>query len=594
MTYNMTDPHSFARPDEAIVKDLDLDIIIDFKTKTISGKASYKIENKTGTDTIIFDTRDMEIDKVTEGADETISEFEMGPETPFLGKSLKIRIEADTKYIHIYYKTRPDAAALQWLEPAQTAGGVYPFLFTQSEAILARTWVPCQDSPGIRFTYSATVSVDKELMAVMSASNPEEKSEDGVYEFHMDQPIPSYLLALTVGDIAFKSLGERTGVYAEPVTLEKAAYEFADMEKMLDAAEALYGPYSWERYDVIVLPPSFPFGGMENPRLTFATPTILSGDRSLVSLIAHELAHSWSGNLVTNGTWNDFWLNEGFTVYFERRIMEALEGKDYADMLEVLGYQDLKRNVTEIGPTSDDTKLKLHLEGRDPDDGMTQIAYEKGYSFLRLVEENVGRAKFDSFVKKYFSTFAFQSMTTEKFLDYFEDQLIHHDQNLENAINIRSWVYEPGIPANCLVITSTRFEKVDATLAIWNSGTPAKDLDTKKWSSHEWLQFIRHLPADMTIVQMTELDTAFGFTDSGNCEILAVWFEHVIKHQYNHGYASLEKFMVTVGRRKFIVPLYKLLILTPEGKKMAQDIYKKARPNYHAVATSTIDGLVKN
>lgn len=589
----MTDPHSFAKTDEAIVKDLDLDIKVDFESKTISGKASYKIENKTGTDTIILDTRDMDIEKVTEGVDETMSEFEMGPETPFLGKALKIRIEPDTKYIHIYYKTRPEAAALQWLEPTQTAGGVHPFLFTQSEAILARTWVPCQDGPGVRFTYSATVTVDKELMAVMSASNPEEKSEDGVYEFQMDQPIPSYLLALTVGDIEFKSLGERTGVYAEPITIEKAAYEFADMEKMLDAAEALYGPYSWERYDVIVLPPSFPFGGMENPRLTFATPTILSGDRSLVSLIAHELAHSWSGNLVTNGTWNDFWLNEGFTVYFERRIMEALEGKDYADMLEVLGYQDLLRNVNDLGPTSSDTKLKLNLEGRDPDDGMTQIAYEKGYSFLRLVEENVGRPKFDSFVKKYFSTFAFQSMTTEKFLDYFEAQLIHHDKNLENALNIHAWVYEPGIPANCLVITSARFQKVNSTLASWNSGTPAKDLDTKKWSSHEWLQFIRHLPENMTLAQMTELDAAFGFTDSGNCEILAAWFEHVIKHQYSHGYVSLEKFMITVGRRKFIVPLYKLLILTPEGKKMAQDIYKKARPNYHTVATSTIDGLVK-
>ncbi len=593
MNYNMTDPHSFANSNDVVVKDLDLDISVDFKTKTISGKASYKIENKTETDVIILDTRDMDIEKVTEGMDETVSVFEMGPEIPFLGKSLKIRISPVAKYIHIYYKTRPEASALQWLEPTQTAGGVHPFLFTQSEAILARTWVPCQDSPGIRFTYSATVQVPVELMAVMSASNPVEKSEDGIYHFHMDEAIPSYLMALSVGDIEFKALESRTGVYAEPVTLAKAAYEFADMEKMLDAAEALYGPYRWEQYDVIVLPPSFPFGGMENPRLTFATPTILSGDRSLVSLIAHELAHSWSGNLVTNATWNDFWLNEGFTVYFERRIMEALEGRDYADMLEVLGYQDLKRNVKEIGETSDDTKLKLHLEDRDPDDGMTQIAYEKGFSFLRLVEENVGRPRFDIFVKQYFNKFAFQSMTTEKFLDYFEEDLIRHDEKLEKAIDIHAWVYEPGIPSNCLVIKSARFEKVNASLASWIEGVPAKDLNTKKWSSHEWLQFIRHLPVEMTLDQMSELDAAFGFTDSGNCEILAAWFEHVIKHQYIHGYASLEKFMVSVGRRKFIVPLYKLLVLNPEGKKMAQDIYKKARPNYHTVATSTIDEIVK-
>jgi len=593
MSVKLPDVHSCARPQDAVVKDLDLDITVDFKTKTIFGKASYKIENKTGTDTIYLDTKDMDIEKVTEGMNETVSEFEMGPEVKYLGKALKIKIEPDTKYIHIYYKTRPEAAALQWLEPQQTAGGKYPFLFTQSEAILARTWVPCQDGPGVRFTYSATVKVPKELMAVMSAENPEEKSDDGIYHFHMEQAIPSYLMALAVGDIDFKSLSNRTGVYAEHITLEKAAYEFADMEKMLDAAEALYGPYRWDRYDVIVLPPSFPFGGMENPRLTFATPTILAGDRSLVSLVAHELAHSWSGNLVTNATWDDFWLNEGFTVYFERRIMESLEGKDYADMLEVLGYQDLKRNVDELGAKSDDTKLKLHLEGRDPDDGMTQIAYEKGYSFLRLIENHVGRDSFDAFVKKYFATHAFQSMTTEKFLEYLQKDLIKHDHKLEDSININAWVYEPGIPKNCPIIISKRFQKVDATLADWTNGKPTKELETENWSSHEWLQFIRHLPDNMTLAQMKDLDKAFGFTNSGNCEILAAWFEPVIKHNYKDGYASLEKFMTTVGRRKFIVPLYKLLMATPEGKKIAVDTYKKARPNYHTVATSTLDEIVK-
>jgi leukotriene-A4 hydrolase len=593
MPHKLTDVHSFSHPDEAVVKDLDLDIAVDFKSKTISGKASYKIENKTGTDTIYLDTKDMDISKVTEGANENVIPFEMGPEVKFLGKALKIKIKKDTKYIHVYYKTSPEAAALQWLEPKQTAGGKYPFLFTQSEAILARTWVPCQDGPGVRFTYSATVKVPKELMAVMSAENPEEKSADGIYHFHMEQAIPSYLLALAVGDIAFKSLSKRTGVYAEHVTLEKAAYEFADMEKMLDAAEKLYGPYRWDRYDVIVLPPSFPFGGMENPRLTFATPTILAGDRSLVSLVAHELAHSWSGNLVTNATWNDFWLNEGFTVYFERRIMEALEGKDYADMLEVLGYQDFQDNVNELGAKSDDTKLKLNLEGRDPDDGMTQIAYEKGYSLLRLIEDNVGRAKFDSFVKKYFATFAFQSMNTEKFLEYLESELIHHDDKLEKAINIHAWVYEPGMPSNVPIIVSKRFKKVDESLEDWKNGKPAKELETENWSTHEWLQFIRHLPEDMTIKQMEELDKAFGFTNSGNSEILAAWFEHVIKHQYKAGYKSLENFMTTVGRRKFIVPMYKLLMASEEGKKMAREIYKKARPNYHTVATSTIDEIVK-
>lgn len=592
MSSTVKDIHSFARPDEAVVKHIDLDIKVDFDSSTISGKAVLTIDNLKEADTIVLDTKDMAVTKVTEGTDETPVQFALGNDVKYLGRALNIPIKPDTRTVTVYYKTEPQAAALQWLTPQQTAGGKYPFLFTQSEAILARTWAPCQDGPGVRFTYNATVQVPKELMAVMSASNPEQKSADGIYHFEMKQPIPSYLLALAVGDIAFRKLTDNTGVYAEPVTLDKAAWEFADMHKMLEAAEKLYGPYRWERYDVLVLPPSFPFGGMENPRLTFATPTILAGDRSLVSLVAHELAHSWSGNLVTNATWNDFWLNEGFTVYFERRIMEALEGKDYADMLEVLGYQDLLTTVKELGVNSNDTKLKLDLKDRDPDDGMTQIAYEKGYFLLRLMEEHVGRPRFDAFVKEYFNTFAFQSMTTEKFLKYLDGTLLKDDKTFQKEVE--RWIYTTGIPDDIIVVKSTRFEKVNQTLKDWKGGKPAASLDTKNWSSHEWLNFIRNLPANMTIAQMTELDNAFHFSDSGNSEILAAWFLHVIAHNYTQAYPQMEKFMMTVGRRKFIVPLYKALMQTPDGKARAKDIYHKARPNYHPVATSTLDEVVGN
>jgi leukotriene A-4 hydrolase/aminopeptidase len=592
MSSTVKDIHSFARPDEAVVKHIDLDIKVDFDSSTISGKAILTIENLKNADTIVLDTKDMAVTKVTEGADEKAVQFALADEIKYLGRALNIPIKPDTKTITVYYKTEPQAAALQWLTPQQTAGGKYPFLFTQSEAILARTWVPCQDGPGVRFTYNATVQVPKELMALMSASNPEEKSADGIYHFEMKQPIPSYLLALAVGDIAFRKLTDNTGVYAEPVTLDKAAWEFADMHKMLEAAEKLYGPYRWDRYDVLVLPPSFPFGGMENPRLTFATPTILAGDRSLVSLVAHELAHSWSGNLVTNATWNDFWLNEGFTVYFERRIMEALEGKGYADMLEVLGYQDLKTTVKELGVNSNDTKLKLDLKDRDPDDGMTQIAYEKGYFLLRLMEEHVGRPRFDAFVKEYFNTFAFQSMTTEKFLAYLDTTLLKDDKAFQKEVE--RWIYSTGIPDDIIVVKSARFEKVNQTLKDWEGGKPAASLDTKNWSSHEWLNFIRNLPTDMTVAQMTELDNAFHFSNSGNSEILAAWFLHVIAHNYTQAYPQMDKFMMTVGRRKFIVPLYKALMQTPDGKARAKDIYHKARPNYHPVATSTLDEVVGN
>ncbi|HEY1008593.1 MAG TPA: M1 family aminopeptidase/hydrolase, partial [Daejeonella sp.] len=418
------DAHSFARPSEAIVKHLDLDIKVDFENKLISGKASWLIDNLSKGNQIVFDTRNLEIRRVTLGDDETETTYSLGNDNKFMGRSLNIKIAAGTSKVNIYYTNSADAAAVQWLNPQQTAGKKYPFMFTQSQAILARTWIPCQDSPGIRFTYNATVAVPQELLAVMSANNPQAKNSKGVYTFSQKQAIPSYLMALAVGDIAFKAVDHRTGVYAEPVTLQKAAYELADMGKMTNAAEKIYGPYKWGRYDVLILPPSFPFGGMENPMLTFATPTIIAGDRSLVSLIAHELAHSWSGNLVTNATWNDFWLNEGFTTYFERRIVEDVYGKDEARMQELLGYQGLQELVKEMGAKNEDTKLKANFDGRDPDEGVSDIAYEKGYSFLRTIEEAVGRKKFDSFLRSYFDSHAFNSVTTEEFLAYLDSNLI--------------------------------------------------------------------------------------------------------------------------------------------------------------------------
>ncbi len=317
-----TDPHSYSRPDQVAVKHLNLDLTVDFSQQKLAGKATLDLDNKTGASELVLDTRDLDVTRVTldSGAE---AKFALGDDAKFLGRPLRIEITPQTKSVTVEYSTRPAAAAVQWLSPDQTAGKQHPFLFTQSQAILARTWVPCQDSPAVRMTYDATVHAPKELLAVMSAENPQAKNADGVYTFKMDKPIPSYLLALAVGDLEFRSLGARTGVYAEPSRVEKAAWELADTEKMIEAAEKLYGPYRWGRYDLLVLPPSFPFGGMENPRLTFATPTIIAGDRSLVNLVAHELAHSWSGNLVTNATWNDFWLNEGFTTYFENRIIRG-------------------------------------------------------------------------------------------------------------------------------------------------------------------------------------------------------------------------------------------------------------------------------
>ncbi|KAA9345935.1 M1 family metallopeptidase [Adhaeribacter soli] len=586
------DVHSYSNPAEVAVKHLDLDIEVLFDQKIIRGKATYQLDRKKDTDKIILDSRNLKIRNVFDTTKKQDLAFSLGENQPTFGQPLEIQLNPDTKAITIEYETSPEAAALQWLSPQQTAGKVHPFLFTQSQAILARTWIPCQDSPGVRFTYNAKVKAPKEMLAVMSAENPQKKSADGVYTFKMDQPIPSYLMALSVGDLAFKPLSNRTGIYAEPVSLEAAAYEFAELDKMLVTAEKIYGKYRWGRYDLLLLPPSFPFGGMENPRITFVTPTILAGDRSLTSLVAHELAHSWSGNLVTNATWNDFWLNEGFTVYFERRIMEAMYGEEYSDMLKVLGHQDLHRTLEELGSDQPDTRLRLELEGRDPDEGLTDIAYEKGNYFLLNIENAVGRDKFDQFLNKYFNQFAFQTTTTESFVNFLNKELIKGDAELAKKINLEAWIYQPGIPAGAIPISSTRFEKAAQAATDWQKGKPAKEISTKDWSSHEWLHFLRQLPAKLTPEQMQELDKAFNFTNSGNSEILAAWLEIAVKNNYRPADKALENFLTHVGRRKFLIPLYKALLESPEGRERAQAIYKKARTNYHAVSTATIDELL--
>lgn len=588
------DPHSFSKPSEAKVTHLSWKATVDFNEKKIAATASWNIEADPDADVILLDTKGLNIQRVTLD-NEQPAEFKLAQEEDeILGKALAVLLRPGTKVIHIQYETSPSAEALQWLSPQQTADKKYPFLFTQSQAILARSWVPCQDSPGVKFTYDAEVSVPKELIALMSASNPKEKNETGTYRFEMKQPISSYLLALTAGNVDFKPISGRAGIYAEPSIVDKAAWEFADLEKMIAGAEELYGQYQWERYDVIVLPPSFPFGGMENPRLTFATPTILAGDRSLTSLIAHELAHSWSGNLVTNATWNDFWLNEGFTVYFETRIMEKLYGKDYSEMLASLNLQGLKEEIQSLTEANNaaDTKLLLNLEGRNPDDGVTEIAYNKGYYFLRSIEEKFGREKFDSFLKDYFTTNAFKSMDTEGFKSYikkyYQDKF---NTPLEDSL-FDAWITTEGLPNNVPQPSSTKFKQVDELLAGWKTEKTLDKSLSKNWSTHEWLHFLRNLPQNLTLQQMKAIDDFGNFSNSGNAEITALWGVISIRSNYEKMFPKIEDFLINTGRRKFLSPLYNELVKTETGKERAKAIYAKARPNYHFVAINTFDKLL--
>lgn len=582
------DLHSYATPDAAKTDSLHLELSIDFDKSTVLGVARHFIQKMPSADSFIADTKDLKIDSVL--VDGKIVNFEIGANDPILGRPLTIPIEKETKEIAIHYSTSPDAPAFLWVPASQTMDKVAPFLFTQGQAILTRSWIPCQDSPGIRFPYSARITVPKGMMALMSASNPDTISVDGIYHFRMEQPVPAYLIALAAGHLEFAPMGDRTGVYAEPSMLEACKYEFAEMEKMLIAAEKLYGPYRWGRYDLLVLPPSFPFGGMENPRLTFATPTIIAGDRSLTSLIAHELAHSWSGNLVTNETWNDFWLNEGFTTYFERRIMEALYGKDYAEMLAELGYQDLLFDLQDLGDNSDDTKLKLDLTGRDPDDGMTDIAYEKGALFLTALELSIGREKLDQFLTSYFNQFAFQTMNTESFISHLETTFPELD---ELGLHVNEWIYSPGLPKGHPVVRSERFANIQDLLTRYiEDGTLPQTSQTAKWSTHEWLHFLRGLPIHNTEDKLASLGQKFDLDKSNNAEIVAIWLEKNIQAgRTNEVWEQLEDFLIKVGRRKFLMPLYRALA-EHDQLQLAQNIFDKAGKNYHSVSYHSVDHLL--
>ncbi len=582
------DPHTYARNENAVIEHMDLELLVDFKTKKLKGVVKYTILNNKS-DKLILDSKDLDILKIYVGNEQRETGYTLSDPDPILGSALEIQIAPLTKIVEIHYETKAESAALQWLDAEQTGNKLHPFLYTQAQPILSRTWIPIQDSPGIRFTFEAKVQCPSNLLAVMSASNPTEKNAEGIYTFIQVNPVPAYLIALAVGDLYFEPLGARTGVYAEHNMIQKAKAEFSRTEEMLETAEKIYGPYLWGRYDILVLPPSFPFGGMENPMLTFATPTIIVGDQSLTSLVAHELAHSWSGNMVTNATWNDLWLNEGFTVYFERRIMETIYGKDFIDLLNVLTKENLQTLINRMGSDHPDTRLNLDLKDRDPDDGMTRIAYDKGYLLLLALENELGRPVLDSFMLKYFKDFQFKSIDSESFIEYIDQNLlIPHGSKFD----IKEWIYLGGLPKNTPKFESIYAKRVNEALELFLKKKTVDKLDTKAWSAHEWRYFVSKIPRNTSPELLEQLNREYNLAFSGNAEIRAIWLELCIYAGYfDANYTSIENFLVTVGRRKFLVPLYQAMIQTDRTKE-ANMIYQKARPNYHAISRGTIDALL--
>ena len=589
------DEESFARPEVARVTHVALDLDADFAAKRMAGTATLDIQAAPGAQEIVLDSKGLEIQQVAD-ADGQPLQWQLGQGDERRGQPLTVRI-GDGRRIAIRYRSGPEAEALQWLTPEQTAGHRFPYLFSQGQPTLNRTWIPTQDSPGIRQTWEARITAPQPLKVVMSGERLTPEGEDAgngrrAYRFRMNHPVAPYLIALAAGDLAFRELGPRTGVWTEPAMLDRAASELRDTERMVEAAERLYGPYRWGRYDVIVLPPSFPYGGMENPTLTFATPTFLAGDLSLNGLIAHELAHSWSGNLVTNAVWSDSWLNEGVTSYFENRIVEALYGPHRAAQEASLSWDEMQRGLAELRATPNETRL--HNPGGDPNANTSGIVYDKGALFLRTIERIVGRERFDAYLRSYFDRHAFQPMTTARFIADIRANLVRGDAGLEQRLKLDEWAYQPGVPDNAARPDPAAFAEVDRAVARFNRGGSAAELRYPSWTTAERLRFLDALPRTLPQPRLAELDRALGLSTTGNAEVMFAWLHLALANRYDPAVPVAERFLLSQGRAKFVAPLFTTLVEQDGwGRPIAERIYGRARPGYHSVTSARVDRILR-
>ena len=591
------DYFSYANTDQFVTEHLRLNLTVDFDRKELRGLAilTMKRLDVSATD-IILDTRDLHIDDVlvagSEG-DGSEAKFEYSQQDPILGQALKITLpdgleQQQNLTVKIHYKTDPGASALQWLPKELTAGGEHPFMFSQSQSIHARSWVPLQDTPSVRITYDATIHTPAQLLAVMSADNDPLTTRSGEYHFNMPQAIPSYLLAIAVGNIYFAPIGEVTGIYAEPEMLDASTFEFASTQQMLDTAESMYGPYRWGRYDLLILPPSFPFGGMENPRLSFITPSVLAGDQSLVSLIAHELAHSWSGNMVSNKTWRDIWLNEGITSYLDARLMEVLFGQDKADEERVLSYRELLKGLDKVSPAMQALAPREHLD--DPDESQGSIHYQKGQLFLQHMENIFGREVFDPFLAAYFNHFAFQSISSEQFLDYLDQNLLTQHPGKFGRKQAEEWLYHPGLPEDTPIPHSETLDQAARLAGSWAAGeVPVDNIPLSDWSPHATVYFINSLPMDLSTDQLLELDNSFGFSETRNAEIGRAWFIQVATRRHLPAYDAMEAHLNRYGRTRLIFPVYMALSNNGGDAELARSLFDGARGKYHPLTVTAIE-----
>ncbi len=581
------DPHSYADLAQGRITHIDLRIQADFDAHILNIRAEYQLAEPV-TGSLFLDTSQIEI-KSAHAKGQALG-WEFDERDQLLGERLHLSGLENASSFTLTFATAPEARALQWLPAVQTAGGEHPFLFSQCQAIHARSVFPCQDTPSVRFTFTAEVEVPGALTAALAAEQVgvEERGENKVFKFKMPQPIPSYLFAIGIGNLAFRELGPRTGVYAEPELVDAAAWEFAENEEKIVEAEKLLGPYLWGRYDLLILPPSFPYGGMENPRLTFLTPTAILGTRGQTALITHELAHAWTGNLVTNATWEDFWLNEGWTTYAETRITEVLEGEEVADLMAVYDEKRLLEIMERIGMDSPLTCLKVPSEGRDPDASFTIIPYYKGAFLIKELEYLIGRDRFDEFIQKYTGKYQFQSLTTEAFLTFLKDEL----PEVFEKVNIQSWIYEPGLTDKRRKPQSALYDEVQEVLAAYKAGTRPTKEQVAGWHRYQILSFLQALPKQIPAEDCKYLEDTLELANKNDANHFALFYATCITSGYQEILPRVEEFLGKNGRLLYVLPIFRAMIESDWAKERARRILEEVRERQHLITVHVIDKLL--
>jgi len=580
------DPTTYADLSQGKIQHIDFKIKVDLDERILDIEATYQMDKPISGELTLDSYK---IDLKGAEANNRALRWEFDPEDDVIGQRLQLNgLENDTSFT-LVFRTSPEARALQWTDASQTQGGEHPFLFSQCQATHARSVFPCQDVPSVRFTYSAEVEVPSALRAVMAAEQVDAEEGSGHFTFKMPQPIPSYLFAMAVGNLAFRELGPRTGIYAEPEIIEAAAWEFAETESALREAEKLFGPYMWGRYDMLVLPPTFPFGGMENPRLTFLTPTCILGTRGQTSLITHELAHAWTGNLITNATWQDFWLNEGWTTYAESRITEILEGRDAQELQAVYAAKGLLTVMERVGMDSPATCLKLPNDEKDGDASTTAVAYQKGRNFLRECEMAVGRERFDAFIQKYMKSFQFQSLSTEGFLDFLKAEL----PDVFEKVNVQKWIYEPGMPEEWHKPQSRLYDEVEKALEDYKQGKRPSRGQVQDWHRYQILSFLQGLPKSIPVEDCKYFEDILELEKKNDGGFFSLFFAICVASGYQDAWPRVEEFMGTIGRMLYILPIMRAMIATDWTKDKARHLFDQVKDKHHLITVRAMDGLLK-